>query len=112
MGYGRSRLPRAAALDWKESESPDTYEEPVRHRITHVRVIPVCAVLARDSEPISKRRTSRYWTLGDSGDTVGPIGAILIHAIWIYVIQCKEDIKPTPSGGLKMTHANLLEKGA
>lgn len=86
MGCGRSRRPGNSGVRLKTTlEIPETYEEPVRHRISHVRVIPECAILAGDSELISKRRTSRYWALGDSGDTVGPIGAILIHAIWIFM---------------------------
>jgi len=78
------RTLKKVALAWKEFvKSQATYEKSIRHRITHVRVIPVCTILVRNFELIRKRRFGRYGALGNSWNTIGPVGTILKHAIWI-----------------------------
>ena len=72
------------ALVWKELwRTRETHEEAVRHGITHVRMIPVRTVLIGEGKLISERRTSRNRALRNAGNTVGPIGTILIHAVWM-----------------------------
>lgn len=76
-------------LAWeKPPRAWETYEEPICHSIHHVGVIPVRTVLTSDGELIGKRRMGRNRTLGNSGNTIGPIRTILMHSVCV-IIQSK-----------------------
>ena len=65
------------------------YEYPICHSVAHVRVIPVRPILTGDGKPIGKRGFCRNRALRNPGNTIGPIGTVLMKAVCEDIIWTK-----------------------